>query len=302
MFVGVTEPNSVPSALPAPRSGAPSCAARRRSTPPARQCAPRCAHAAPRALQLGDLPPGGELASCRGRRKLRAYPRATLTTSPLRPSLSTSSRRMTSIICDVGKEGHTHAPLHRDSHLVLVPAAGAGDPPGADLALLRDVAAKLVDVLSSRPGRPCLAEVAALALPGLTRAARARLPSRFLCLRCHISPLRTDVVVGAALAEVGGLRRGRSQARTAGAPPRAGSPALGVAAAEELHALGDDLHSLALGAVLGVPLAPVEPAVDADGAALAEVRRAALRLVAQTARRSSWACPPTGRRRPSCAS
>src|SRR4029079_1063794 len=41
----------------------------------------------------------------------------------------------------------------------------------------------------------------------------------------------------------------------------------------------DDLDRLALGAVLGVPLAPVEPAVDRDRAALGEVLRAALALV-----------------------
>src|SRR5207248_140175 len=72
-----------------------------------------------------------------------------------------------------------------------VPAARAGDPPRADLALLRDVAAELVDVLPVDLVDLVLAEVAALALPGLARAAGARLPSRFLCLRCHISPLRT---------------------------------------------------------------------------------------------------------------
>src|ERR671930_1909350 len=45
-------------------------------------------------------------------------------------------------------------------------------------------------------------------------------------------------------------------------------------------AVGDDLDGLPLRAVLGLPLAPVEPAVDADGAALGEELRAALALVA----------------------
>src|SRR5581483_12021024 len=51
-------------------------------------------------------------------------------------------------------------------------------------------------------------------------------------------------------------------------------------AAEELHGLGDDLDRLPLLAVLGLPLAPVEAAVDRDGPALREVLRAVLALVA----------------------
>ena len=58
------------------------------------------------------------------------------------------------------------------------------------------------------------------------------------------------------------------------------SPAAVAAAAEELHGVGDDLDRLALGAVLGVPLAPLEPAVDRDRPSLREVLRAALALVA----------------------
>src|SRR5262249_57614953 len=53
-----------------------------------------------------------------------------------------------------------------------------------------------------------------------------------------------------------------------------------TSAAEELDAVGDDLDRLALGAVLRFPFAPVEPAVDPDGATLREVLRAALALVA----------------------
>src|SRR5207237_7528421 len=47
-----------------------------------------------------------------------------------------------------------------------------------------------------------------------------------------------------------------------------------------LDAVGDDLDRLPLGAVLGLPFAPVEAAVDREGAALGEVLRAALPLVA----------------------
>ena len=65
-------------------------------------------------------------------------------------------------------------------------------------------------------------------------------------------------------------------------PPPPPPAVRAVAAAEELDAVGDDLDGLALAAaVLRLPLAPVEPAVDRDGAALGEVLRAALGLVAE---------------------
>src|SRR5438067_1194622 len=54
------------------------------------------------------------------------------------------------------------------------------------------------------------------------------------------------------------------------------------AAGEELDAVGHALHGLALAAaVLGLPLAPAELAVDPDRPALGQVLRAALRLVAE---------------------
>src|SRR5262249_7822017 len=53
-----------------------------------------------------------------------------------------------------------------------------------------------------------------------------------------------------------------------------------AAAAEELHGVGDDLHRLTLGAVLRLPLAPLEAPVDRDRAALREVLGAVLALVA----------------------
>src|SRR6185503_16383292 len=84
-----------------------------------------------------------------------------------------------------------------------------------------------------------------------------------------------DVVVGGG-AEVGALGLGAARHEL-----RLLAAALAVlAAAEELDRVGDDLHGLALGAVLGFPLAPVEAAIDADRPALGEVLRAALALVA----------------------
>src|SRR3954453_1328076 len=87
--------------------------------------------------------------------------------------------------------------------------------------------------------------------------------------------LERDVVVGGGR-EVGALllRRARGHELVAAVAV--------AAAAEELDALGDDLHGLALPRAVGrFPPAPVEPAVDADGAALREVLRAALGLVAE---------------------
>src|SRR5438552_6920792 len=88
--------------------------------------------------------------------------------------------------------------------------------------------------------------------------------------------LERDVVVCGRRPEVGGLRRRPGRHELVPAAAR-----VVAASAEELDALGDDLDRLALGAVLRLPLAPVEAAVDADRPALREVLRAALRLVAE---------------------
>src|SRR5215468_3907950 len=91
--------------------------------------------------------------------------------------------------------------------------------------------------------------------------------------------LERDVVVGCGR-EVGALLLRR---RTCGNELVAAAGEVAVAAAaEELDALGDDLHGLPLARAVGrLPLAPVEPAVDADRATLGEVLRAALSLVAE---------------------
>src|SRR6476660_10284810 len=87
---------------------------------------------------------------------------------------------------------------------------------------------------------------------------------------------RNVVVAGSAEVGVGGRHR---CARPFG--DELAAAALSVAApAQELDVLGDDLDGLALRAVLRLPLAPVEAAVDADRAALGEVLRTALALVA----------------------
>src|ERR1700751_4607105 len=89
--------------------------------------------------------------------------------------------------------------------------------------------------------------------------------------------LERNVVVGRC-GEVGGLLL----RRTCGHELVGATGAVAVAAAaQELDTLGHDLDGLALRSVLSLPLAPVEPAVDRDRAALAQVLRAALGLVAE---------------------
>src|SRR5205085_7011981 len=83
-----------------------------------------------------------------------------------------------------------------------------------------------------------------------------------------------NVVVAAAEIGVGTARRTGRHELVRGLAGRIG------AAAEELHGVGDDLDRLALGAVLRLPLAPFEAPVDRHRAALCEVLRAVLALVA----------------------
>src|SRR6185437_1203526 len=83
-------------------------------------------------------------------------------------SLSTSCVRttfMALLVTHVRQEGELAGALDRDRDLALVAPARAADAPGADLALLRDVAAKLVDVLVVDLVHLRLAEEAGLAAP-----------------------------------------------------------------------------------------------------------------------------------------
>src|SRR4029077_10768239 len=101
---------------------------------------------------------------------------------------------------------------------------------------------------------------------------------RALCLLLRVAASERDVVVcrGGGEVFVAGSCRGRDELTLAVARIPAAAT---VTAAEELHRVGNDLDRLALGAVLGVPLAPVEASVDADRATLREVLRATLALV-----------------------
>src|SRR6266545_3635574 len=163
---------------------------------------------------------------------------------------------------DVRQERHLTRALDRDRDLPLMPPARAGDAARPDLSLLRDVAAQLVGVLVVDLLDLLLAEVA------------ATLPDRAGGTR----PLAAGLPVSVSLSSA---RRHQNGISSSAEPLKSSFPAVAAAAAaEELDAVGDDLHRLALAAVLRLPLTPVEASVDADRAALGEVLRATLALVA----------------------
>src|ERR1044072_3856173 len=107
-------------------------------------------------------------------------------------------------------------------------------------------------------------------VPGRVRVGRS-----FGCAIALASSLERDVVVGCGRAEVG-VARGRGARRHVLVAAGSAAALELLPPAEELDALGDDLDRGALRPVLRVPLAPVEPAVDRDRAALREEMRAAL--------------------------
>src|SRR5438876_4141576 len=90
------------------------------------------------------------------------------------------------LIGHVRQERHLARTLDRDRDLHLVAPARAGDAAAADLALLRDVAPELVDVLVVDLGDLVLAEEAVPALDRTCRAA-GTLPLLSLSLTwCHL--------------------------------------------------------------------------------------------------------------------
>src|SRR2546422_6118012 len=112
-------------------------------------------------------------ASPRGRRKLRAYPGFTRTTSPILPRLGTSSRRITCtgmgrssrIGGGVGQQRHGAGALDRDRELALVAGAGSPDAAGGDLAPVGEGVPDRAGILVVDRHRPGGAEATDLAPP-----------------------------------------------------------------------------------------------------------------------------------------
>src|SRR5690348_11492900 len=208
---------------------------------------------------------------------VRSRSAASLSPTPdARASRRAWSCRSTISVDGVGQERHLARPLDRHRHLSLVTPAGPGDPPRPDLALLGHVPPQLVVVLVVDLLDLLLAEVAGLA-PGGRACCSAALGAAALGLglRCHAdSLLEGDVVVGGRSAG----ERDRV-GREFGGRAEAGAAALVVTTgAEELDLAGHHLALGALAAVLRLPLAPLEPAVDRHRTALAQVLRAVLAL------------------------
>ena len=175
--------------------------------------------------------------------------------------------RVVAALGHVRQQRHLARPLHRDRDLALVAAARAADPARADLPLLGDVAPELADVLvvdlvdlrPCRRSRTCAGPPSAAAGASCCRPAVALFPA----VRPS-SPSERNVVVA--------RRAERSRRRPGG---RAGRDELVVAAAprrrppSRRRGTGRCRRSTStacrFGAVLRLPLAPLEPAVDATG-------------------------------------
>src|ERR1700712_5161920 len=92
-----------------------------------------------------------------GKRKLRAKPSLTRTSSPIWPSFSTRSSRMTCmaapLLHDVRQERHETGALDGVGKNALLLVAHRGDARGNDLAALGNVALQQLDVLVVDLGR-----------------------------------------------------------------------------------------------------------------------------------------------------
>src|SRR6185295_13409055 len=114
----------------------------------------------------------------RGKRKFRAKPGFTFTTSPMLPRFSTSSRRIT---CMTRSSAHRRERQQRDAaraldrgrQPTLVPRAVAGDPAGDDLPAIADEAPEHAGVLVVDADALLGAEPTHLAPAGAAPAARS---------------------------------------------------------------------------------------------------------------------------------
>src|SRR5712691_5411266 len=124
----------------------------------------------------------------------------------------------------VGKQRHLTRVLDRGRHVPLVPGAVPGNPPGADLAAVRDVLAEQACVLVVDVGDPLLAEDADL----LLRLA-------YWWLRHHGAPCQSPALAGMVFVLerwlVGVARRVSGPGVGIGAAVTAGATAAGVSPA-----------------------------------------------------------------------
>src|SRR5215475_2085569 len=101
-----------------------------------------------------------------GRRKLRAKPSLTRTSSPIWPSFSTRSSRITCMVLpslhDIGQERHEAGALDGVGQNALLLVAHRGDAGGHDLAALGNEALQELDVLIVDLGRVIAGEGAGL--------------------------------------------------------------------------------------------------------------------------------------------
>src|ERR1700722_8741745 len=124
-----------------------------------------------------------------GNRKLRAKPSLTRTSSPIWPSFSTRSSRMTCmaapLLHDIGKQRHEAGAFDRVRQLALILVGNRGDTAGHDLAALGDVTLQQLHILVVDLGRVGAGERIGLLAPeeGTARAigfaASAALASAF---------------------------------------------------------------------------------------------------------------------------
>src|SRR4029078_9198360 len=212
-------------------------------------------------------------------------PRATFTTSPRRPTCSTSFRRMTSISTCCPRTGG--APSHAPASRAPRSAPGGGDTRrscgGSGSCPSPRCSAGARCSSCSRPARscPCRSSSSCAGLPPAPVGAACAIPAAaFPSVPSGLfaPSLERDVVVGAGRVEVrlvrGHVARGDVLALRAGL-------ALAALRVEELHLERDDLDLGALRPVLGLPGGPVEPPVDADAASLGEVHAEHLGLVSE---------------------
>src|SRR5262245_33594189 len=284
MSCGVTEPKSLPSSDAWRRSSQVRASIRARTLSASALIRPAFASCC-RVMwsRFLRLPLVALRASFLGSRRLRAKPSETSFTSPRRPTLLTSSSRITfmatSVRGHVRQERHRAGPLDGVRQLALMPGAAARDPTRNDLAALRDQAAQAPDVLVIDEVdlvRTELADLAPAEPASLCRLLGCRngcllfsFPGRFPRRSGSGVSLEGHVVVAAP-----GLLGERSPGRCRSGRPRP------LRTTHGLDALGHDLGHRALLAVLGFPVTGLQPALDEDLASLVQIFAAGFRLLA----------------------